>query len=170
MNHSNTVHTVIESPLGPVWLTLQGGTLTGLYFKKNKRDLGCMLKDGEQLCAPIVKQLNEYFKGERHYFDLDINPHGTTFQKEVWNVLRAIPYGETLTYSDIADQIDKPNAVRAVGAAVGRNPISIIIPCHRVLGKNGRLTGYAGGVSNKAKLLQIEHAIDQMQQPELMAV
>ena len=103
-------------------------------------------------------QLQEYFGGTRQVFDVPLAPQGTLFQMEVWRVLRTIPYGETQSYADIAEQIGRPKAVRAVGAANGRNPLSIFVPCHRVIGKNGSLTGYAGGLAQKSVLLEIEQA------------
>lgn len=169
MQGNTTIHSVFESPLGPIWLALQNGVLTGLYFKKNKRDLGCQSKTEKHLFDPVIEQLVEYLDGKRTSFDFPFRPQGTPFQKEVWGALSSIPYGQTVTYSDIANQINKPNAVRAVGAAVGRNPISIVVPCHRVLGKNGRLTGYAGGVDAKARLLEIEQVFIPSV-PELIAV
>ena len=102
------------------------------------------------------RQLQEYFAGERNKFDITLAAIGTDFQKEVWHALSAIPYGQTRSYSQIAHQIGKPKAVRAVGAANGRNPISIIVPCHRVIGTSGALTGFAGGLPAKASLLSLE--------------
>lgn len=102
------------------------------------------------------KQLEEYFKNKRTKFDLSLDPQGTDFQQKVWKALRKIPYGKTWSYLDIAKMINKPTAVRAVGGAIGRNPLSIIVPCHRVIGSNGKLTGFAGGLGKKTVLLNIE--------------
>jgi len=102
------------------------------------------------------RQLNDYFAGRLKVFSLDLDFDGTPFQKTVWHALLTIPFGETRTYSDIARQIGRPSAVRAVGAANSRNPISIVAPCHRVIGANGKLTGFAGGLDAKAHLLQLE--------------
>jgi methylated-DNA-[protein]-cysteine S-methyltransferase len=102
------------------------------------------------------KQLLAYFKGERNYFKLPLDLKGTAFQKSVWEALLTIPFGQTRTYGQIARQIGKPNAVRAVGAAAGKNPVAIIAPCHRVIGASGKLTGFAGGLHNKAILLNLE--------------
>jgi methylated-DNA-[protein]-cysteine S-methyltransferase len=102
------------------------------------------------------RQLQEYFAGQRDRFCLELDPIGTKFQKEVWHALSSIPYGETRSYGQIADQLGNPKAVRAVGAANGRNPISIILPCHRVVGSTGALTGFAGGLAAKASLLSLE--------------
>ena len=113
------------------------------------------------------RQLLEYFQGERQQFDLDLKPHGTSFQLEVLAALTEIPYGETRSYAEIAAQIGRPKAVRAVGAANGRNPLPIVIPCHRVIGKNGSLTGFGGGLPLKQQLLELEHLHIQ---PELQLV
>ena len=104
-------------------------------------------------------QLIEYLAGTRTRFDLSLNPVGTVFQQQVWKQLLTIPYGQTCSYADIAKKINNPKAVRAVGAANGRNPITIIVPCHRVIGSNGKLTGYAWGTEIKAELLTLEHSI-----------
>ena len=103
------------------------------------------------------KQLSEYFDGSRTSFTLTLDPDGTIFQKQIWNELCNIPYGQTCSYQDIANAIGKPSACRAIGMANSKNPIPIIVPCHRVIGKNGKLTGYAGGLDRKAKLLEIEN-------------
>lgn len=107
----------------------------------------------------VTQQLREYFDGERTVFDLPLNPVGTEFQRSVWSEMAAIPYGETLTYGDIAAALGRPSASRAVGTAVGRNPISIVVPCHRVVGSSGKLVGYAGGVDRKEYLLAHERGL-----------
>lgn len=107
--------------------------------------------------VPVKAQLQEYFKGERKQFDLLLAPAGTPFQCKVWEALRAIPYGELVSYKTIAEAIGNPKAVRAVGAANGKNPIPIIIPCHRVIGSNGSLTGFGGGLETKQRLIDLEH-------------
>ncbi len=104
----------------------------------------------------VIKQLEEYFNGKRKTFELPINLKGTEFQKKVWNELQEIPYGQTRTYKDIAIKIGNPNASRAIGNANNKNPIAIIIPCHRVIGSNSKLVGYAGGIDKKFKLLELE--------------
>ena len=113
------------------------------------------------ICNAVTKeakqQLSEYFNQQRKAFDLPLAPVGTQFQQNVWQQLCAIPYGETCSYADIAKQLNNPNAVRAVGSANGKNPISIVVPCHRVIGANGTLTGYAGGLTRKAALLTLEN-------------
>jgi methylated-DNA-[protein]-cysteine S-methyltransferase len=143
-----------NSPIGLLELTADDTAVTGLYFlntgrKQGKESTGRVLKE-------CVKQLTEYFSGKRKVFDIKVNPVGTPFQKSVWNELLKIPYGETVSYGEIAERIGNPKSVRAVGLANGSNPISIIIPCHRVIGKNGSLVGYGGGIENKRYLLELE--------------
>jgi methylated-DNA-[protein]-cysteine S-methyltransferase len=108
------------------------------------------------MLVEAARQLNEYFAGERRTFTVVLDPQGTAFQKRVWDALLTIPFGETRSYAQIAQQIGEPTAYRAVGAANGRNPLSIIAPCHRVIGTNGALTGFAGGLATKQKLLALE--------------
>lgn len=108
--------------------------------------------------AETVRQLDEYFAGTRHEFELDLAPQGTAFQLAVWDALRAIPYGATASYGDIARAVGRPNAVRAVGQANGRNPLAIVVPCHRVIGSDHSLTGYGGGIDRKRYLLALEGA------------
>lgn len=114
-----------------------------------------LIKD-EAACKPYVNQLIEYFQGKRTSFSIPIDLRGTPFQLEVWEALLRIPYGQTRSYSDISSQIGKPSAVRAVGAAIGRNPLLVAVPCHRVIAKKGSLTGYRGGLEMKARLLELE--------------
>jgi methylated-DNA-[protein]-cysteine S-methyltransferase len=116
--------------------------------------------DSNHVLKSAVKQLKAYFSGTRREFDIPLRPVGTVFQEEVWLALRSISYGETVSYSDIAKQIGRPKAVRAVGAAIGKNPLSIMIPCHRVIGANGKLIGFAGGLSTKEFLLNLENQTD----------
>jgi methylated-DNA-[protein]-cysteine S-methyltransferase len=118
--------------------------------------------DANPLLAAAVEQLREYFAGERRQFDLPVEAQGTDFQRRVWQVLAGIPYGETRNYRQIADAVGAPRAVRAVGAANGRNPLPIVVPCHRVIGADGKLVGYAGGLPVKKVLLELEqraHAV-----------
>jgi len=105
---------------------------------------------------PVLDQINEYFSGDRQTFDLSITPTGSLFQKKVWSTLQYIPYGKTVSYSDVAVKIGRPQAVRSVATAIGKNPLPIVIPCHRVVGKNGTLNGYSGGLVNKQLLLNNE--------------
>ncbi len=116
------------------------------------------------------RQLDLYFQGRLKRFDLRLAPRGTAFQQEVWQALQAIPYGKTTSYSELAERIGNPKAVRAVGTANGANPISIIIPCHRVIGRDGSLTGYAGGLSRKALLLKLEGVKLQPEQDQLLLI
>ncbi|MFC7394161.1 methylated-DNA--[protein]-cysteine S-methyltransferase [Scopulibacillus cellulosilyticus] len=115
-----------------------------------------VMKQDDEKCRPYADELAEYFNRKRMAFNFPVDCHGTEFQLSVWKALRNIPYGDTFSYSDIADIIQKPNSVRAVGAAIGANPILIAIPCHRVIGKNRKLTGYRGGLEMKKQLLILE--------------
>ncbi|MCW6508963.1 methylated-DNA--[protein]-cysteine S-methyltransferase [Lichenifustis flavocetrariae] len=144
------------------WLKLVAsdkGLAAVLWTRDNPRrvPLGAALEnDDHPVLREAVHQLQEYFSGTRRSFQLELDPRGTAFQKEVWAALLRIPYGQTRTYGEIAREIGRPNAVRAVGAANGRNPLSIVAPCHRVIGATGGLTGFAGGLEAKVKLLSIE--------------
>jgi len=154
--HASVRWTVYESPLGP--LTLRGGPrgLTALDFPGRGERLD--EDDHEPLVfLDSVRQLEEYFAGRRHTFTLALDLHGTPFQWSVWRQVLAIPYGVTTSYTALAEAIGRPRCVRAVGAAVGRTPVPIIVPCHRVLGSDGALTGYRGGVQRKQALLDLEH-------------
>lgn len=154
---------IMESPIDPLLLTSDGKFLTGLYMEKEAQKLLSGMKDGwqeDENAIPFketLTQLNAYFAGKLHEFDLPLKAAGTPFQEAVWRALTFIPYGKTVSYRDIAEQVNLPKAARAVGMANGRNPISIIIPCHRVIGANGKLTGYGGGVHRKEWLLEHEH-------------
>ncbi|MEM9092667.1 MAG: methylated-DNA--[protein]-cysteine S-methyltransferase [Cyanobacteria bacterium P01_F01_bin.53] len=158
-----TYYTWIESPVGDLLLTSNGQSLTGLYLKgqkhfpemedswKNTTDL--------EIFTQVQAQLTEYFTHKRETFDIPLAPQGTPFQKEVWLSLHQIPFGETSSYGTLAQQLGKPGGARAVGAANGRNPISIIVPCHRVIASNGKMTGYAGGIDRKQWLLRHEQKV-----------
>jgi len=145
--------TYYKSPLGPVKIVGNQDSIVFLDFVEEERpgdaDLPFCLKAG-------VKQIDEYFKGNRSKFLLNLDPAGTKFQRSVWRQLEKIPFGELVTYAEIAATIGKPKACRAVGSANGRNPIAIIIPCHRVIGSDGRLTGYGGGLWRKGWLIKHE--------------
>ena len=165
-----TVHTFHASPIGPLLLvgerTPRGVgrtavTLTRLQMQDQRHGvpLGPDWVEDRDAFVEVDRQLDEYFEGARTTFDLPLHPSGTPFQLAVWAQLRTIPTGTTTNYGDIAERIGKPNASRAVGAAVGRNPISIIVPCHRVVGSTGALTGYAGGLDRKVALLTLEGAL-----------
>ena len=150
----------MPSPVGQLTLAARDGKLNAVLWEKeraNRVRLGelCEANDSAVLLA-AEQQLKEYFAGTRHQFELELDFTGTAFQKQVWQALLTIPFGETRSYSQIAQQIGNPKAVRAVGAANGRNPISIIAPCHRVIGASGGLTGFAGGLEAKQYLLALE--------------
>ena len=132
--------------------------LCGVYMEKHKKAplTPTLWKENISRFTAVIKQLHEYFSGDRRTFDLPLDLKGTPFQLQAWHALLEIPYGETLTYGEQAVAISNPKAVRAIGLANGKNPISIIVPCHRVIGKNGTLTGYGGGIERKKFLLQLE--------------
>ncbi len=153
--------TYYQSPYGQITLQANEKGLLGVWFEihtTQPEDLGIHSEDSSIL-NEAIQQLEEYFSGKRIQFDLPLAATGTAFQQSVWQALCRIPYGETWSYQQLADEIGNPKAVRAVGLANGKNPISIIVPCHRVIGKSGKLTGYAGGVETKQKLLELEKAI-----------
>lgn len=148
----------MESPVGELTLLAEDGRLSGLYMERQKRrpddDAGWV--PDRAMLAPVREQLKAYFAGELREFDVELALKGTPFQEAIWNELRRIPFGETITYAELARRIGKPAAIRAAGAANGRNRIGIIVPCHRVIGANGTLTGYAGGLDKKQWLLEWE--------------
>ncbi|WP_095189713.1 methylated-DNA--[protein]-cysteine S-methyltransferase [Pseudomonas sp. Irchel 3E19] len=150
----------LPSPVGELKLVANGSRLAAILWendKPNRVRLGPMSEaPGNPILMKTARQLAEYFAGTRDRFDLELDFVGTDFQKKVWAALLTIPFGETRTYSQIAEQIGNPTAVRAVGAANGRNPISIVAPCHRVIGASGKLTGFAGGLEAKERLLVLE--------------
>jgi methylated-DNA-[protein]-cysteine S-methyltransferase len=148
--------TTYDSPLGPLTLTEEEGRITGIRFPGHDDDLDPADR-AEAPFAAMRAQLDEYFAGERHTFDVPLDLRGTEFQRAVWEHLRGIPYGETTTYGTIARALGRIDRVRAVGAAVGRTPVPIVVPCHRVLGSDGSLTGYGGGLERKQALLDLEH-------------
>lgn len=155
--------TLIDSPIGQLLICSDGINLTGLYTEKQIQskvkllapDNKCSVDD-LPLFVQTQRELNEYFAGARTEFSLPLKPYGTEFQKQVWQELRHIDYATTISYGELANRLGKPAASRAVGNANGKNPISIIIPCHRVIGTNGALTGYAGGIECKKRLLHHE--------------
>jgi methylated-DNA-[protein]-cysteine S-methyltransferase len=155
------VHTTVDSPIGPLRLVATDGVLTGLYMDAQRHlpdEAAFGVRDDDGPFAEVVRQLGEYFAGERTDFDLPLHLEGTDFQRRVWAALREVPYGETWTYGQLAAHIGSPGASRAVGLANGRNPIAIVVPCHRVVGASGRLTGYGGGLERKQHLLDLERA------------
>lgn len=151
-------HRVHPTPVGDYILAIRDGALTGLYRMDQKylpspAELGAW---DDTVGDDVVAQLDEYFTGARQGFDLPLAPGGTEFQHDVWNALMEIPYGQTMTYGELANSLGRPTASRAVGGATGRNPISIIVPCHRLVGASGQLIGYAGGAQTKQLLLDHE--------------
>jgi len=155
---SATVFSTMPSPVGELLLTADDAGVTGLFMDAHRHGpvhTEGWRRDDERL-AEVRRQLDEYFAGTRRTFDLALNPRGTDFQHAVWRALREIPYARTCSYGAVASAIGNPKGVRAVGLANGRNPISIIVPCHRVVGSDGSLTGYGGGIERKQWLLAHE--------------
>jgi len=150
----------VKSPIGDLLLVADDSALIGLYFSGRKHipaaSKDWTLNAQHPLLRDAAKQLGEYFAGKRKEFTLPLRFAGTEFQQEVWQEIARIPFGKTVTYTDLAERVGAPQAVRAAGTATGRNPISIIVPCHRVVGKNGDLCGFAGGLEKKIHLLGLE--------------
>jgi methylated-DNA-[protein]-cysteine S-methyltransferase len=158
---SHLLFTRAPSPLGPLLLVGTTDALTAIWLPSG-RDRLDPEPDWVESAAPFkeaVRQLDAYFAGALRQFDLPLAPEGTVFQRRVWRALLDIPYGDTATYGELARRIDRPSAVRAVGAANGQNPLSIVIPCHRVIGSDGRLVGYGGGLPAKSALLALEQRV-----------
>lgn len=159
----------IDSPVGLLLLAADDDGLRAIEFQPSrhavKREADWHQVDAADCTQPLLlrlrQQLDEYFAGARRAFDLPLAPRGTTFQCEVWRTLASIPYGETVSYAQLASRVGKPGASRAVGAANGRNPLPIVLPCHRVIGADGSLTGFGGGLPTKQFLLQLEGALPQ---------
>jgi methylated-DNA-[protein]-cysteine S-methyltransferase len=168
-----TYYTQVDSPLGPLLLLAEGGALTGLYMQEPVavdadpwqawglagRTAGWVADDAVAPFPAARAQLAAYFAGQLTEFDLPLALQGTEFQRRVWAKLLTIPYGTTWTYGQLARELGNPNGARAVGLANGRNPVSIIVPCHRVIGSDGKLTGYGGGLPRKAALLDFEFGV-----------
>ena len=156
-----TLTTTIASPIGPLLLSARDGALTGLqvHNQRHFRELPNDAVHDDVWFSDIKEQLDAYFTGDRRTFEVPLNLEGTDFQRRVWAQLRAIPYGETISYGELASRVGNARASRAVGLANGRNPVSIIVPCHRVIGADGSLTGYGGGLERKTWLLAHEEAI-----------
>jgi methylated-DNA-[protein]-cysteine S-methyltransferase len=157
---AGTVHTVLGTRLGELTVVQESGALTGLYFPRHwprpdRTAFGPRLDEGFEEAA---RQLDEYLAGDRDAFELPLKAGGSDFDRRVWELIARVPYGQTTTYGELARSLGAATDARDVGAAVGRNPLSILIPCHRVIGSTGKLTGYAGGLDRKRTLLQIEHA------------
>ena len=153
--------TTIATPLGPMLLARTARGIAGAWFEGQKHHPGPLVavrRPDDALLREAADQLHAYFAGERDSFDLTLDLHGTPFQRAVWQALLAIPGGRTRSYGEIARGLDAASALRAVGGAVGRNPLSVIVPCHRIVGSDGSMTGYAGGVERKRALLALERA------------
>ncbi|MDX6630854.1 MAG: methylated-DNA-[protein]-cysteine S-methyltransferase [Gaiellales bacterium] len=154
----SVAYTTMASPLGELLLTAADGHLTGLYLPAQVQGPPARAVRDDGAFATMRCQLEEYFAGERREFELPVAPPGTPFQQRVWAELPRIGYGETISYAELASRVGRPTAIRAAGAANGANPVSIVIPCHRVIGSNGSLTGYGGGLEAKRTLLELERA------------
>jgi methylated-DNA-[protein]-cysteine S-methyltransferase len=161
--HASIVQARYESPLGTMILAATDRGLAGAWFEGQRHmpdHSGWPLRPGHPVLRQAMRQFDDYFAGRRAAFDLPLDLQGgTQFQQSVWQALLAIPGGKTTSYGALSRRIGRPAAVRAVGAAVGRNPLSIVVPCHRVLGSDGSLTGYAGGLERKSALLSMEGAV-----------
>lgn len=174
MAEQSLLYDEMESPIGCLSIvstdqgvcTILFGSLESnqvtlnVWLKKHR--LPCQLLKDEEAIRPVIAQLQEYFEGKRHSFDVPLDLYGTPFQKRVWQALQTISYGETRSYKEIAQHIGAPKAVRAIGGANNQNPIPIIIPCHRVIGSNGAMVGYGGGLEKKEWLLSIEGAYEKI--------
>ncbi len=153
-----------ESPIGKMLIVSDGECLLGIWFYNQKHFMssirGDVIEDDElPIFERVIKWLDDYFDGLNPRIDFELRPQGSEFRQKVWRILSDIPYGETMTYGEIASMISPTMSAQAVGGAVGANPIAIVIPCHRVLGKNGKLTGYAAGLERKIELLKIENIL-----------
>ena len=162
---TETTWTMIDSPIGPLLVTAADGAITRLWMSEQRHQATqpdpSWVRDDDAF-ADVATQLAAYFAGDRTTFDVELAPTGTPFQLEVWAALQTIPYGTTCSYGELAAEIGRPGASRAVGLANGRNPISIIVPCHRVIGSTGTLTGYGGGLERKQWLLDLERGTAQL--------
>ena len=153
-----TTHAIIDSPIGDLTLVAADGTLSGVYFPGHwtRPDRAAFGERSNRGFEAVEEQLAEYFAGQRRTFALATSRAGERFQRTVWDLIEQIPYGTTTTYGDLARKLGDATLARAVGGAVGHNPLSVIVPCHRVVGKDGQLTGYAGGLERKRFLLELE--------------
>jgi methylated-DNA-[protein]-cysteine S-methyltransferase len=155
-----TYYDFFESPYGRMLLVARDEGLTGVYFEGQKYDVQVQPTWQRSADHPVLRQtareLSEYFGGERKHFDMALAPEGTAFQKSVWKAISTVEFGATITYAELARRAGAPGSARAVGAATGRNPHTIVVPCHRIVGTNGALTGYAGGLDRKRALLALE--------------
>ncbi len=160
LTSTTTLTTTVDSPIGPLTLTASDGRVTGLRMHEQRH--ARPVPDGsvrdDAWFAPVTEQLDAYFSGDLTDFDIPLHMTGTEFQRRVWDGLREIPYGTTISYGELARRVRNPAASRAVGLANGRNPVAIVVPCHRVIGADGQLTGYGGGIDRKIWLLDHERA------------
>lgn len=152
--------TKYSSPIGEILLLSDGESLCGLSFDSQKRGVDSIENDDLEIFKKVMDWLDDYFDGQNPKIDFDLKVSGTDFRLKVWELLSEIPYGETVTYGEIASRISPTMSAQAVGGAVGANPIAIVIPCHRVMGKGNKLTGYAAGLDKKIELLKIENGED----------
>ena len=154
----DVTHTMMDSPLGELTLVGSDGALAGVYFagQRNRPRPGRLGRRAPAELAGPVRQLGEYFAGERTAFELDLDTRGDAFDRQVWALMAAIPYGQTRSYGELARELGDPGLAQQVGAAGARNRLCIVVPCHRVVGADGRLTGYAGGLARKRALLELE--------------
>jgi methylated-DNA-[protein]-cysteine S-methyltransferase len=161
----STRHVVVDSPIGPLTLVRDETGLTGVYYpghwtRPDRNSFGPQVDASEDHCFDEASaQLTEYFAGDRRDFDLPLNPRGNDQARQVWQLIAEIPYGQTISYGELARRFDGDLDARDIGGFVGSNPLSILIPCHRVVGSTGKLTGYAGGLDRKRYLLELENAI-----------
>jgi methylated-DNA-[protein]-cysteine S-methyltransferase len=168
---TSTRYVIVDSPIGPLTLVRDDDGLTGLYFpghwtRPDRDSFGTQVESSDDRgFDDAIAQLGEYFAGERRDFDLPLNPRGGDQARQVWQLLVEIPYGETTTYGALAGKVGGSVDARDIGSFVGHNPLSILIPCHRVVGSTGKLTGYAGGLKRKQYLLELEKAIPASTQP-----
>ncbi len=162
---TSTRHVVVDAPIGPLTLVRDDDGLTGLYYpghwtRPDRNSFGPRVEPGaDHGFDEAIAQLCEYFAGERQEFDLPLNPHGSAQARQVWQLLTQVPYGQTITYGELAGKLGGGISPRDVGGLVGDNPLSILLPCHRVVGSTGKLVGYAGGLDRKRYLLELENAI-----------
>jgi methylated-DNA-[protein]-cysteine S-methyltransferase len=155
------IYTTVDSPIGELLLLGEGDVLHGLHMQDGRKPIRVRpsWRCDDDAFPEVRRQLAEYFAGERTSFDLPTQLEGSGFQRTVWHALTEIPYGETISYGELARRIGRPELARAVGTANGQNPIAVIVPCHRVIGSNGKLVGYGGGLENKQLLLDLERGI-----------
>jgi methylated-DNA-[protein]-cysteine S-methyltransferase len=152
------IYTTVESPIGELLLLGDGEVLRGLYMQAGRRPIRIRpaWERDDSAFPEAREELAQYFAGERTSFDLPMQLDGSVFQRTVWHALTEIPYGQTISYGELARRIDRPDLARAVGTANGQNPIAVVVPCHRVIGSDGKLVGYGGGLENKRLLLDLE--------------